>query len=134
MKPYIGSVAAMAVLYVIQFIFAPLLFPRFFPRSNEAYAIFAVTLLIVTAIGFWKINDKLLPWVCADIVYFVLILIYPGKGAYGIGMRGIDLDGVTASFSRDVVFLGALLALAAVVLIHMITKAACSLIQNIAAK
>ena len=67
----------------------------------------------VVAVMIWNLKVRHL--IVADIVYFLLIMVYSAKGAYGIGLRGISLDGLQAKYSHSEVLLGA--AIAATVLV-----------------
>ena len=101
MLSYIKSVSTNTVLYLTQFIIVPLFFAKYYPSSNEAFLIFLVLIIAASVV--------------ADIVYFLLIMVYSAKGAYGIGLRGISLDGLQAKYSHSEVLLGA--AIAATVLV-----------------
>lgn len=123
MKLYIKSIITMMILYIIQFVIMPLVFPKFFPKSNEAYAIFIISSFIVLIFAFYLVNNKILPWIIADSVYSIMIIVYAGKGAYGIGMRGINLDGLQSKFIQSEAYIGAIISLCVIILIQLTIKA-----------
>lgn len=61
------------------------------------------------------ISDKLRYYLLSDILYIVLLFIYHGKGLYGIGMRGMNLDGMQSFYERKSAPIG-ILIMAGVVL------------------
>lgn len=120
------AIIAMVVLYAIQFIILPLLFGSYFPgASNEAAAMFVASASVVLIVGFWFVEERFVSWLIADAVYFGLILLYCAEGAYGIGMRGISLDGMRAYYSHQDVALGALICLGVILIMQLILKGIC---------
>ena len=115
MLSYIKSVSTNTVLYLTQFIIVPLFFAKYYPSSNEAFLIFLVLIIAASVVAVMIWNLKVRHLIVADIVYFLLIMVYSAKGAYGIGLRGISLDGLQAKYSHSEVLLGA--AIAATVLV-----------------
>ncbi len=112
-------------LYLVQFVALPCLVPQFFPRSNEAYLLFGIFALAAAGMATWGL--KLWHLLVADGLYFLLILVYPAEGAYGIGISGIALDGMQGAFSRSHVLMGAMIAalvlLTAQIVLMLIVKA-----------
>lgn len=90
-----------AVIYVLQYLLFPNLFSNLFPRSNEAFLLFAATLCLVSIIEYVLLNLKLSNIAVGIVVYFLLIAIYCPEGAYGIGLKGLTLDGMQATYSYD---------------------------------
>lgn len=95
----------MIVLYVVQFIVIPMIFPQYYPRSNNAYCIYMITFCIICICGIFITNKKIINWLMADAFYVILIIMYSNNGAYGIGLKGISLDGLQSSFSQSVLYI-----------------------------
>lgn len=85
----------LSILYIIQFIIAPLLFPIYYPNSNEATWFLFISYLVFIVIGMRVVSMNLLDWFIGDILYLCLVFIYSGHGAYltefnnDISYRGI---------------------------------------------
>ncbi len=87
------NTAVMFAVYLIQFVLMPLLFPNYYPRSNESVVILLATLLTGFILGVFLGSRKIKFWILPDILYGLMIMVYSGSGLYGIGLRGISLDG-----------------------------------------
>ncbi|MEE1504353.1 MAG: hypothetical protein UGF89_08950 [Acutalibacteraceae bacterium] len=122
MKKYVKPIIFIIVLYVIHFIVSPLVFSDYFPSSNEASLIFIIPALLILVFAIYMVNDRILCWLTADLLYFILIMIYSANGAYGIGMRGMNLDGMHSFYSKDDVFIGALIAVCIIFLLQTLIK------------
>ena len=110
MLNYIKSVLMNVAVYVLQFVVMPVLVPKYFPQSNEAYLFFGITVVVASVLSVFILKLKIHHLLVADIVYILLIIIYSSNGAYGIGMNGINLDGLQAGFSRSYVLVGSIVA------------------------
>lgn len=86
-------------LYLVQFIIFPEVFPKYYPRSNEATAVFLIPTVLSAVLGIWCFKVKFTGCLIADSVYCAMICIYNGHGHYGIGLRGIFLDGAKPVYS-----------------------------------
>ena len=86
-------------VYIIQFLLLPKVFPAYYPRSNEATFIFLIPIVLVSVLGIWCFKVNFISCLISDLIYCVCICIYNGKGFYGIGLRGIALDGSFPSYS-----------------------------------
>lgn len=86
-------------LYVIQFLVIPMLFPNYFPRSNNATAIFLITSVLASAVAILFITNQLRYLFVADLLYGCLICVFNSTGKYGIGRVGINLDGLQTRMS-----------------------------------
>lgn len=104
MKMYVKISSLMLLLYVIQFVLFPRITPQYYPKSNEASAIFVISCGTILALGTLAINAKIKHWIPADLIYIMLVLLYSGHGAYGFGMSGITLDGLQSTYSNLTVF------------------------------
>ena len=121
------AIITMVVLYAIQFIILPFLLGAYFPgASNEAAAMFVASASVVLIVGFCFVEQRFVSWLIADAVYFGLIMLYCAEGAYGIGMRGISLDGMHAYYSHQDVALGALICVGVILIMQLILKGICS--------
>ena len=98
MKKYIPPVLIMIALYIIQFI---------------------ASLCIVCILGICITGKKLIYWFIGDVSYIILVIIYSNNGAYGIGFKGITLDGLQASFSQSAVYLDACVLLVILLVIQL---------------
>ena len=89
----------MAVIYALQFLALPLCFPQFYPVSNEAWSILIIPLVAFSAAMNILVDANIGNWAMADSIYCLLAVLYNGNGFYGIGKRGIALDGMTPLYS-----------------------------------
>lgn len=89
--------AIIAIVYFLQFFVFPNLFPKWYPRGNEASAIMLL-IFPVSAVAILKLSKNLMSWIIADAIYGFLMFIYDGRGLYGLGMDGIALDGAEISY------------------------------------
>lgn len=127
MLNYIKSVLMNVAVYLLQFVVVPVLVPKYFPKSNEAYLFFGITVVVASAFSVFVLKYKIRHLLVADIVYILLIIIYSSNGAYGIGMNGISLDGLQAEFSRSYVLLGSIVA----TIILLFTQVAATILAKI---
>lgn len=87
-KDLIKTIITMIILYSVQF----LILPRFFTTTgNEGWIGFFITTLLCVIVGIIFLSDKLILWFLGDFIYLILLFIYHPAGAYGIGMKGLDL-------------------------------------------
>ena len=86
-------------VYIIQFLIFPSAFPKYYPRSNEAAAIFLIPTALALLFGILCFKVKWTGCLIADTVYCAAVCIYNGEGFYGIGLRGIFLDGAKPVYS-----------------------------------
>ena len=91
----------MLLSYLTQFVIAPAIFPIYFPSSNESTGILFGAIGIGTLFGMIFISDKLRYWICCDIPYFLLMILYSNNGMYGIGVVGIPIDGNKVFYDRS---------------------------------
>ncbi len=120
MREYSKALIVSVALYLVQWIALPPLLPQFFPRSNEAYMLFAIFAIVAAGLGIFVLKCRAQHLLAADLVYLLLILLYPAGGAYGIGISGISLDGMQAVFSRSHVPLGAMIATGILLAVQMV--------------
>ncbi|MEF2796803.1 MAG: hypothetical protein U0M95_02170, partial [Ruminococcus sp.] len=65
-----------------------------------------ISTIIVVAAEMILVSEKIRYWLVSDVIYAILVYIYHGKGLYGIGMVGINLDGATSGYRREAVPFG----------------------------
>ncbi len=121
-KKYQVSILAMILLYIIQFIIFPHIFVKYYPQSNESFAIFIITSMIVIVLSTYLYKISMIQWILSDLIYLLFIWTYPAQGAYGIGLRGISLDGLSTSFQRNDMWIGLIIYLVLLILLQFITK------------
>ena len=83
-----------------QFILFPNCFPQYYPVSNEATLIFVVPMVFLSVAGNVITNFKIKTWATADVLCGAMLCIYNRNGFYGIGMRGVSLDGTFPVYSQ----------------------------------
>lgn len=88
----------MSALWAVQFLLLPKVLPRYFPQSNEATALLLLPVLLASILGTWLCRFRLVQWLPADALYALLTSLF-GDGLYGIGLRGIRLDGAVPVYS-----------------------------------
>lgn len=94
-KELIKSIFGILVLYLIQFLLLPLIINK---MGNEIWVAFFLSTILCSVIGIIFLSDKLYCWLISDIVYLILMFLYHPEGAYGIGMRGLDLGAEAQSY------------------------------------
>ncbi len=100
-KKIMFTVIAFVLTYLLQFIIFPAIATNYFPRSNEATVFYfgSFTLLIII-LELW-IASNIKFWILGDIIYIALVFIYNGKGLYGIGLEGINLDEAQPQYNSE---------------------------------
>ena len=93
-------------LYIIQFLIIPYLYSDVIGRGHEGMAVLCITTTIVTMIGMITFSNKFSFWLIGIVIYALLIILYSPEGAYGIGITGLDLDGLYAQYNPSARFLG----------------------------
>ncbi|WP_455717898.1 hypothetical protein [Anaerosporobacter sp.] len=121
-KKIILTVIAFVLTYLLQFVLFPAIATNYFPRSNEATVFYfgSFTLLIVV-LEFW-ITSNIKLWGLGDIIYIVLVFIYHGKGLYGIGLKGITLDGAQPQYDFSYAALSIGIYVIYIIIIEVIVK------------
>ncbi len=90
-----------SVIYVLQFLVFPKCLPQYYPVSNEAWAIFIIPLLVFSVLANALIDVNVIRWILVDIIYCIMVIIYNGSGLYGIGKRGVAIDGMVSFYSFE---------------------------------
>ena len=104
------------VLWTIQFLLLPIALPRFFPQSNEATLLLILPLIFISTAGTWRFRIRVTQWLPADGLYALLTALAHHHGQYGIGLRGVRLDGTSPTYSPGLAALTAACILAGLVL------------------
>lgn len=73
----------MLLVYLFQFIIIPGIFPYYYNVSNEATALYLLTITVAVIIC-CLITTKLIDWIVGDFLYLFFIFFYTSNGAYGI--------------------------------------------------
>lgn len=94
------------VMYVAQFLIIPIFYNNVIGRGNEGIAVLCLTTVLITAAGMLVFLDKMSFWLFGILIYTLLIFLYSPKGAYGIGISGIDLDGLHSHYDASSRYLG----------------------------
>lgn len=94
-------IISVAVVYAVQFLLLPNFLPQYYPVSNEAWLIFIVPLVVFSVVMNILIDVNIGIWIIVDILYGIMMGVYNGRGFYGIGMRGVSLDGMSPSYSLE---------------------------------
>lgn len=94
------------VLYAIQFLIIPMIYNNVIGRGNEGIAVLCFTTVLITVTGMLVFLDKISFWLFGILIYTLLIFLYSPKGAYGIGISGIDLDGLKSHYDASNRYLG----------------------------
>ncbi|MBO7253981.1 MAG: hypothetical protein J6V36_01615 [Clostridia bacterium] len=123
-KQTLFPVLGMVIIYALQFLVFPICFPRFSAGSNEASFLFIVPLIAFLVLTNILIDVNIVRWAIADLIYCVLVVVYNGQGLYGIGKRGINLDGNVPKYSFEAAVMSSVvIALAVFVLQTLILLA-----------
>ncbi len=101
-KQTLFPILGMVIIYALQFLVFPICFPKFYAVSNEASFLFIVPLIAFLVLTNVLIDVNIVRWAIADIIYCILIVIYNGQGLYGIGEKGVALDGNIPKYSFEV--------------------------------
>ncbi len=112
----IKIIIIMVLLYIIDFVLVPLIYPCWV----NAEIILFPSLLIAFFVGMIMISNKLRYWFLGDILYIILVYIYHGRGLYGIGMVGMNLDGAHASYRKDAVPFGIAILAIIVIIVQLV--------------
>ncbi len=89
----------MVMIYALQFVVLPLCFPQFYPVSNEAWSILIIPLCAFAVVMNSLADISIGKWAVVDSAYCLMVMLYNGTGLYGIGKRGLALDGMTPIYS-----------------------------------
>ena len=116
----IKNICITVLIYLLQFVVFPFLLPDCYPNNNESTLIMFVTFFVGFILGFCLITKKIRYWILPDIFYCLMVLLYSGKGLYGVGMRGISLDGASPYYDFSFALIWAAMAFVMILLIQLI--------------
>ena len=94
-------ILSIVVIYALQFLVFPKCLPQYYPVSNEAWSILIIPLIVFSVLTNTLIDVNIGRWAIVDIIYCVMVLVYNGMGFYGIGKRGLSIDGMAPSYSFE---------------------------------
>ena len=89
MQSMIRTAILMFILYVIQFLVFPRLFPNYYRVSNEATALYWLSFAVIVAVGVIKGSDHIIDWIPGNILYLICMKIYSAGGAYNVQLDGL---------------------------------------------
>lgn len=115
------------LIYGIQFMLLPELFPQYYPQSNEATALLLIPLLLFSTAGVLLFELKLWHWLGADLLLGLLLILYDGNGLYGIGLRGVFLDGTIPRYHKPL----ALAMIAGLLLLMLLLQSLSLLVKQL---
>ncbi len=121
-KQTLFPIIGMALIYALQFLLFPILFPNASSGTTEAEALFIVPLVAFSVLVNVFLDVTVVRWAVADIIYCVLIVIYNGQGLYGIGERGVALDGNYPTYSFKTAVLSSIVIALALFLLQTIIR------------
>lgn len=124
----VSMLILIVLTYLVQFVWFPRCFPKYYPRSNEAWALFFVPLIVLAVIGSVVVRANVKTWLIADVLYWIMLLIYHGKGHYGIGLRGITLDGLQPKYSWELAMITISIIVVLLVGFQLLIGKLCSII------
>ncbi|MDO4413569.1 MAG: hypothetical protein Q4C20_00680 [Erysipelotrichaceae bacterium] len=90
MQSMIRTAILMFILYVIQFLVFPRLFPNYYRVSNEATALYWLSFAVVVTVGVIKGSDHIIDWIPGNILYLICMKIYSAGGAYNVQLDGLQ--------------------------------------------
>ena len=102
-------ILSIVVIYALQFLVFPKCLPQYYPVSNEAWSILIIPLIVFSVLTNTLIDVNIGRWAIVDIIYCVMVLVYNGMGFYGIGKRGLSIDGMASSYSFELAVITILL-------------------------
>lgn len=126
----LSFIVVIAVIYVIQFFLFPNYFPQYYPRSNEAWSVLFIPLIILVIVGNVIFDISIGVWTIVDVIYGIMLCIYHGRGLYGIGMEGITLDGNYPTYSFELAAITILIFVLFLFTFQFIIRILCLIIKK----
>ena len=109
------------IMYILQFLIIPSFYNNVIGRGNESIAVICMTTILISFMGMFWISDKFRLWLLSIIIYMTLIIIYCPEAAYGIGLAGIDLDGLHSYYDVSQRLGGIIILTIGVILLQLIS-------------
>ncbi len=106
------------ILYLLQFLIIPCLYTNVIGRGNEGAVVIFITTTLTTVAGMIVYSDKFRLWLQGIVLYTLLMILYTPEGAYGIGIVGIDLDGLQAYYDESARLFGVFVTVISVILLQ----------------
>lgn len=78
----IRGVILMLLLYIVQFLLFPQIFPNYYRISNEATTLYWISFAFVVFVGAWSGLKSIIDWLPGNLWYLVCIGVYSANGAY----------------------------------------------------
>jgi hypothetical protein len=127
-KALISVLISDAVLYTLQFLIIPLFYDNI-RQVNEGMAVIVISTILTSGISMFVLTDKLRLWLLGFVLYIALIIVYTPRGAYHIGITGIDLDGLHSYYDASQRTLGIVLVAIAALIAQLTTWGVVKLIK-----
>lgn len=116
-------ILSIVVIYALQFLVFPKCLPQYYPVSNEAWSILIIPLIVFSVLTNTLIDVNIGRWAIVDIIYCVMVLVYNGMGFYGIGKRGLSIDGMAPSYSFELAVITILIITLVLFFFQMLVRA-----------
>lgn len=116
----INCIAYFTGLYLVQFVLIPKLFPKYFPESSNALAIYLVISIFACIAAVFCITSQMKYLFISDLWYAGMIVLFNTKGFYGIGRIGVGLDGLQTRISFAVMLITSLLIVVLLLVVQLI--------------
>ena len=91
-------------------------------QNPQSTTILLLPLIIFSLIAPCYYDLKSSEWFLLDVFYAILIILYHGNGIYGLGMRGISLDGSSLQFSMQFLIISLCIITVILFMIQIIMK------------
>lgn len=108
-KKSILSIIIFALIYAMHFLVFPALFEKWYPRSNEAYGLYIGSFLFIIIMSKCFLDLQHKYYIMGMAAYIIAVSIYNACGAYGIGLRGIALDGIKIYYDSNTIWAGVII-------------------------
>jgi hypothetical protein len=119
----ITTLTSEIVLYAVQFLLLPLIYPAVLGRGNEGAVALLLTTTFITAASVIIFSGKIKYWLLSFPAYVLLLFLYTPARAYGIGIVGLDLDGLASRYDHSERIFGIVVVVVIVFFIQLLTYA-----------
>lgn len=121
MRRGIELMAVYGFLYVFLFLLMPLVYPVVYISSNESGVVFIGITVAMVLMAMVAHADKGRWHLLGLSFYGLLMLIYVPPGAYGIGMVGMNLDGMSSFYQAGARYYGIVFVLIFNLIVQLVT-------------
>lgn len=120
MKKIHGVLLLYALLYVFMYLLLPRIFPPLYLAGNESLFVFLSLTTVCVLMAMLAYSDKIIHHLLGLGLYGLLMFIYTEPGAYGIGMVGMNLDGMSRFYDVSARYLYILIWLVITLIIQVL--------------